>query len=160
VSGDGHTHHCAIESVEDFDIIPHQGVGPIRLGMSRADVHEHFGKPDHVDDAREWFLDGFAVDFDSSGVVEFIELAESTRFKALFNGQSLHELDADDAVALVVADAPFDEDDPELGYTYVFPKMQMSLWRPMIPDTEQSPDDPDGRHFQAIGLGRKGYFDS
>ena len=146
--------------MEEFDITPHRGVGPIRFGMSRAEVHERLGKPDHVDDAREWFLDGFAVDFDSIGVVEFIELAKSPRFKALFNGHCLHELDADDVVALVAGSAPFDEDAPELGYTYIFPKLQLTFWRPTVPDQGQPPDDPDGRHFHAVGLGREGYFDS
>ena len=146
--------------MKTFDIEPLKGVGPVRFGMSRAEVHGLLGKPESVNGDREWFLDGFAVDFNSSGDVEFLEFAKSREFRVVFNDKSLHELDADDAVTHVSDVAPYDADDPESGYTYIFPKLQLSLWRPTIPEPDQSKDDPDGRHFHAVGAGCAGYFDS
>ena len=50
--------------MKDFDIVPHQGIGPIPLGMTREEVREVFGTPDHTHNERDWFLRGFGVDFD------------------------------------------------------------------------------------------------
>jgi hypothetical protein len=136
--------------VKTFGISPLEGVGPVRFGMTRDEVHAALGTPETVDDGREWFLDGFAVDFDSSGKVELLEFAASEQFRVLFHDQCIHELAADDAVALVSQHAIYDANDPELGYTYMFPKLQLSLWRP----TTEEP------HFHAVAIGRDGYFDS
>ncbi len=94
--------------MKTFEIEPLEGVGPIRFGMSRDEVHDHLGTPDSVNDDREWFLDGFAVDFDSSGKVEFLEFAFSPKFRVAFRGKCLHEMDADDAVAWVSEFASYD----------------------------------------------------
>jgi hypothetical protein len=144
--------------MKTFDINRKIGVGPIRLGMTRDEVRQHLGQPDGDDDEREWYLDDMAIDFDSSGKVIFIELAESDNYKATLNGKCLHDLPASDAVAHVTAIAPYNENDPELGYTYVFPDLQLSLWRPVIPDDEQDADDPNGRRFESVGVGGDGYF--
>jgi len=141
-------HHYTIE--------PHNGIGPIRLGMSRSDVESIFGKPQFEQGERVGYLDGFMIDFDEAGRVEFIELANSLRFTATYRGKDLHALPADEVVELVGQDDSFDQDDPEVGYSYIFKGLQLSLWRPTLP---QSPADADGQHFQAVGLASDGYFE-
>ncbi len=44
--------------------------------------------------------------------------------------------------------AKFDETDPELGYSYIFPDIELSIWRPNI----------DDEFFSTIGIGQKGYY--
>ncbi|MCC9641603.1 hypothetical protein LOC71_04905 [Rhodopirellula sp. JC740] len=142
-----------------FDILPTVGVGPIRFGMTRADVRQLIGPHDgDADEEREWYLEGLAIDFDAAGKVAFIEIAESENFRALLDGECLHELDADSAVAHVEKLAPYDTSAPEPGYTYVFPTLQLSLWRSVVPDASQDSDDPSGRTFEAVGVGPSGYF--
>lgn len=142
-----------------LEILPKQGVGPIRFGMTRAEVRKQLGPPDDgKGEDREWYLDDLAVDFDGDGTVEFVEIAESENYRATFEGECLHELEADAAVAHVSAHAAYDENDPELGFTYVFPELQLSLWRPLIPEPDQDPEDPSGRRFESVGVGRDGYF--
>ena len=58
-------------------------------------------------------------------------------------------------VELVAQDGPYDPDDPELGYSYIFPHLELALWRPVLPEGEE---DPEGRYFSTIGVGRPGYF--
>ena len=58
-----------------------------------------------------------------------------------------------EAVTTVAAHAPFDPDDPELGHSYVFKALDLSLWRPV--DDE---DEPEGRTFMTVGIGRRGYY--
>jgi hypothetical protein len=142
----------------DFEIVPHRGVGPIELGMTRRAVHSMLGTPEHSRDRRDGFLGGFFVDFDSNGQVEFIELATSPFFRALFNGVCLHAVEAEDAVAHVSKFGTLDAAGSEPGYSFVFIDLQLSLWRDTIPLKGQSPDDPAGRHFEAVGIAVDDYF--
>ncbi len=146
--------------MRDFTIVPHHGVGPIRLGMTRSQVHEQFGKPEFVtrDGSREGFLGGFMVDFDQEDRVEFIELAKSENFRGVFEGKCLHELPADDAVAVVSRFGTYDETVRDLGYSYIFPDLQLSLWRGTIADPDQPDDDHQGRCFEAVGIAVDDYF--
>jgi hypothetical protein len=99
------------------------------------------------------------VSYDEDGGVEFIEAgAPSTAFRVLFHGSSLHEMPANDAVGLVSQFAEYDRNPPEKGYSYIFPTLQLSLWRPILPSAD--PDDTEGRHFEAVGVGKEGYFSS
>jgi hypothetical protein len=144
----------------ELTVIPHHGVGPIRLGMTRSEVHEQLGEPEHVsrDRSREGFLSGFMVDFNLEDKAEFIELAKSNRFRALFEGKCLHELPADEAVAFVSRFGRYNEDGRTLGYQYIFLDLQLSLWRGTVADPEQPENDPDGRYFEAVGVAEDGYF--
>jgi len=144
--------------MQEFQILPHEGIGPIKLGMSRKEVREIFGEPQFSQNNREGFLDGFMIDFNEAGKVEFIELARSQQFRAVFEGKCLHEIPADEAVAHVSGFAMYDQNDRELGYSYVFIDLQLSLWRGTMPDADQAPDDPDGRFFEAVGIAEQGYF--
>ncbi len=143
----------------EFAIEPLVGVGPIRLGSSRAQVHAILGAPVKPPrDKREMYFDGFFVDYDEAGDVQFIELARSDVYRATFLGIALHEVPAERAIALVSSLDSYDPNDPEPGYSYTFLRLQLSLWRGTVPDLDQSADDPDGRHFEAIGVARPGYF--
>ena len=143
-----------------FEIEPLRGVGPIRFGMSRDQVHEQLGSPQRVNDDREWFLSGFAVDFDADGRVEFIEAARSANVRINFHGECLLDMSPDKAVEFVSKFAPYDPSDPELGCSYVFPALQVSLWRPTMPQSDQSADESEGSRFHAVGAATAGYFES
>ena len=80
--------------MDNYDILPHIGVGPVNLKMDRQSVVDTFGTPE--------------------------------------------------------------KNDPELGYSYIFKKLQMSLWRRLITDNEQ---DVNSGKFEAIGIGVDGYFE-
>jgi hypothetical protein len=146
-------------SVSTFDIRPNEGVGPIALGMLRDEVHTALGSPEGPPrGGREGFLGGFFVDFDTNGRVEFIELARSSRFRAIFHGTCLHEVPADEAVRIVGEYDQCDITNPELGYSYIFLRLQLSLWRGTRPGPNQAANDSDGGYFEAVGVGADGYF--
>lgn len=44
-----------------------------------------------------------------------------------------------------------DTTDPELGYSYTFPKLELSFWRP-------DNDDEETPYCATVGLGRAGYY--
>ncbi len=143
----------------EFASEPLVGVGPIRLGSSRAQVHAIFGKPvEPPPGGREMYFDGFFVDYDEADRVQFIELARSALYRATLLGIALHDVPAERAIALVSGLDSYDPNDPESEYSFTFLRLQLSLWRGTVPESGQSADDPDGRHFESIGVARPGYF--
>lgn len=142
--------------MKHIEIEPNVGVGPIKLGMSKAEVIDLFGKPEYENNERSAYMAGFMVDFDESNHVEFIELASSDLFAALYKGKNLHNLTASEAVEHVSKFDSYDKNDPELGYSYVFKNLQLSLWRGTLPGNEQ---DEDGKYFESVAIGVSNYFE-
>lgn len=142
--------------MKHFEIEPNVGVGPIKLGMSKAEVIDILGKPEFENNERSAYLSGFMVDFDESNHVEFIELAKSDLFEATYKGINLHNVSAPQAVDHVCKFDVYDNNDPELGYSYVFKKLQLSLWRGTFPESEH---DEDGKYFESVAIGVENYFE-
>lgn len=151
-----------------FEIKPHVGIGPIEFGQTRDAVQTAMAqlgeaKLKRSDDSREGYFNGaFQVNYDDSGKVEFIETASSRDFEVLFHGEALHDMEADAAVEFVSQFADFDAEEEEIPYSYQFPAIDLSLWRGTLPldenDEDYDEEDEDGRYFEAVGLGTKGYF--
>jgi hypothetical protein len=146
-----------------YEVIPFKGVGPVLLGMSREEVRTAMGIPTKsyrktgartLTDA--YHRGGFQVFFDEHDRVEYIELSSpDDSFTTVYKGKEVFQTKADDLVDLIAEDAPFDAEDPELGYTYTFSQLELGVWRPVIPEDD---NDPEGRYFSTIGIGKRGYF--
>ncbi len=153
-----------------FEIKPLEGIGPIQFGQTRDAVQvamAELGETEiqRLGKSRESFFGAaFQVHYDESGKVEFIETASSTAFEVLFNGKVLHEMEADEAVEFVSQYADVDTEESEIPNGYQFPSIELSLWRGTLPldqdDEDYDEDDDEGRFFEAVGLGAKGYFSS
>lgn len=150
----------------DFDVVPLSGIGPVRLGMMRQDVRSalpapvvSFARWQAEPDSTDAFLgNAFQVDYDASGGVEYIELSRGGPFTVRYKGVSLFDTEAERIIGLVSLDAPYDETDPELGSSYIFPSLAMSLWREDWPGDDS--DEPDrGQFFDTVGVGKAGYYD-
>lgn len=145
----------------NYQIIPGVGIGPVKFGATRSETRLAMGSDPKIWrrfdlDEDHWHESCFQVHYDAvSDTVEFIELVASDEFILLYNDIDVHRTPADELVALISRDTPYDPNDWEPGYTYAFPRIDLSLWRPVLPESE---DDPDGRCFKAIGLGVPGYF--
>jgi hypothetical protein len=87
--------------------------------------------------------------------VEYIELSGGSAVRAFYGGLDVFATPADDVVEFISHDSAFDPNGREIPYSYIFPDLQLSLWRPTIPE---SPSDTDGRYFCTIGIGRRGYY--
>jgi len=136
------------------------GVGAIRFGMSRTAVHEALGKPirsfkksptsPHPTDS--WHDSGFQVFYAGTDpLVNFIELSGISGFEAVCFGHEVFSTPASKLVDLFTVHAEYDAADPELGYSYVFPSIELALWRPVQ-------EEPEGLYFSTIGIGVHGYF--
>ena len=129
-----------------YDVVPDQGAGPVRLGMTRQECRD--AMPEAPEEFRKLAEDpqttdafhesSFQVFYDAADRVEYVELSRhGTAFRARFDGEPILELDADVAVALVARRAAGGTDDG--GYAYVFPTLSLSLWRPILPEGDASP---------------------
>lgn len=155
-NADGHARTMTLV----LEIRPHDGVGPIALGMTRAQCRslagESFSEFFKVPDAErttDVFFGAMHVYYDDDDQAEFIEVARHADVRAVFSGVSLLDAAAAEAVATVAAHASFDENAPDLGYSYTFKALDLCLWRSVADD-----DEPEGRTFMAVGVGRRGYY--
>jgi hypothetical protein len=137
-----------------FVLAPHEGVDPVRLGMDAAEVRAAmqgigFTHSEHPRERRDLFVDNaFQVFYDGDGRAEYIELSFSNAFIAEFEGVAVLQSAADDAVEAVAARAALNQGDPELGWSFVFPDLDLALWRPTREDES----------FSTVGVGVEGYF--
>ena len=149
----------------DYTVQPFVGVGPVLLGMSRDEVRLAMPEPSkpfmkgqtsrcEVD---AFHHNAFQVFYDAETVTaEYIELSRGSVFRALYRGLDIFATPAGEVVAYISRDAAFDETDQEIPYSYIFRDLQLSLWRPTIPESDS---DMDGRVFSTIGIGKRGYYD-
>ena len=145
----------------DFDLLPLIGAGPIRFGMSRAEVAAAIGA-DPLCFTRsaggppvDSFMDGgVQVNYDTAGQVEFVETGRVLGLNVTLGGLDVFGMDADSLISALGADnrlAP----SAEPGYSFVFPDIGVSLWRSIQPDGDC---DAEGRRFEAVGVSAAGYF--
>jgi hypothetical protein len=149
----------------DYTIQPFIGVGPVRLGMSRDEVRRVMSEPaksfrkvrtsHHETDA--FHQSAFQVFYGGDHpTVEYIELSRDSVVRALYRDLDVFATPADEVIAHISRNSEFDQSDPEIPYTYLFRGLQLSLWRPTIPESDM---DTDGRYFSTIGIGKRGYYD-
>jgi hypothetical protein len=148
--------------VKTFVIDPLVGVGPVRLGARREAVLAAIGAPEnsfckvpgsrHQTDA--WFQNGLQVFYEGDQpTVAFIELTSSPYFEAVLLGISVFTTKVPLVISEIRRCAKLDEADPELGYAYTFPSLELALWRP-------DDDDAETPYFSTVGIGVCGYYSS
>lgn len=141
-----------------FEIQPRVAIGPIHLGMSKAESREAMSLPyDTFEKVRgsgtlvDAYLDSAFQVFFAHGadVATSVELSSCELFRATINEFSVFDIPADVLVAQLARNAPFDPNDPELGYSYSFPALGLWLWRPTMPEHHGD----EGSFFETVGIG-------
>ena len=140
----------------DNPIQAHEGVGAIRLGVSREDLRRLLGPPSYYDASKDFFFDAsMHAHFSLAGTLELIVVAPGP-FIATFEGTDLLGVDAASALSVVGAFAAVDELEAEYPLSCTFPSLDLNLWRSCLPEDEV--DGDAGRRFEALGIGERGYF--
>ena len=143
-----------------INIQPLVGIDQVHFGAPRLEIHRALGpcsatfkrSPVSAHPTDAWLNNGIQVFYTGvEPIVEYIEFSSVSGFEAIVFGQSVFSTEASELVALIEKHAPFDSADPELGYSYIFPSLELSLWRPSI-------ESPEGDFFSTIGVGAHGYF--
>lgn len=140
--------------MQRFELQPLEGAGNIKLGASKSDVHAILGEPISVRGKKEfYFSNSVQISYSSEGSVEFIEFASD--ISVTWNGLDVFSTPVDELVELVSKFSSPAAKDFEPGYTFTFPESEVGFWRPTQPD-EYDPEE--GKYFESVGLGRKGYY--
>ena len=141
-----------------YQVEPLIGVGQVKLGMPRERVRELLGGDPHTSGSRRqvdnYHDGGFQVFYDEAGNVEFIELARDADLVAMISGIDVFGTPAHEVLDAITQFSAYNPDDPEVGYSYVFHDIELSLWRPNIPEEAEG----EGRYFSTIGIGVRGYY--
>ena len=149
--------------MQTYLIEPLGGIGPVRLGMTREEVRQAMAVPPrsflktphsaHETDA--FHESAFQVFYTGeSPTVEYIELSRSGELRAVFGGQNVLEMPADELVAILGQQYAQQNDDDAAPCDVLLPALEMSLWRPYAPE---SPEEEEGRCFATVGIGVAGY---
>lgn len=153
-----------------FDFLPLKGVPPVLLGMSQEEVLIALGmsyhhRPAYMYSATvrvpaiDYFYDScFQVVYSDCGVVECVEfvcVSLEDKIGAMLFGMDVFATPAAELVELISEQSAFDKDNPQLGYTYIFPELGLLLGRETMPDDE---DDEDGRYFETIAVALPGFW--
>ena len=127
-----------------MEVVPHVGIGPVRLGMPREAVQPLVARDSC-----------FQVDFRGSPpVVAFVQL--SKRGWAVYDGIDLFEEAADDVIAEIARRANLDPKVYGPGrHTYYFPALNMILWRGTVSEVEGE----QGYILDCVSLHTPEYYD-
>ena len=145
-----------------FEVEPHVGAGPIKLGLSRGELRKLMGAPfrtyskvpgEPLTDT--YFGTDLQVYYDAGDRVEYIELNGPRSINPTLRGRTLLFAPAEEVIEWMRGVSDFDADNPELGYSYIYPALDLSLWRPIVPE---GPEDVEGLTFRSVGVGRLGYY--
>ena len=142
-----------------YEVVPLEGIGEVKLGMTRSEVRQIMGAEPETSGPRNqvdnYYKGGFQVFYSKEDKVEFVELLRDSGFGAEAKGINVFEKSAQEVLDVICVHSDFNQDDLEVGYSYVFPDIELSLWRPHIPENE---DDPEGKCFSTVGIGVSGYY--
>ncbi|WP_289140465.1 hypothetical protein [uncultured Brevibacillus sp.] len=125
--------------METINVMPKQGIGLIKLGMSKEEVEkcrQEYNAKFYRDNPSYEFFDGtFKVEYDTEGKVNFIELSSvkgEQEFTCTVLELDIFETKAEDLVEKIDIVSSYDRNDWELGYSYHFPELGLCFWRPVI----------------------------
>ena len=128
----------------------------IMLGMNINEVQKLIGIPDRVfsncdgESCRHYYFDSeLGLDFDESGLLEFIEFLGGIdgNLRPYLYGASAFETSADELLKIIMQQDD-EVDDSEADYCYCFLNIGIGLWR----------QDNQNKHWDTIGIGVDKYY--
>ncbi|MER6441194.1 hypothetical protein ABT275_33115 [Streptomyces sp. NPDC001185] len=152
----------------DFDLAPPNGVGPLRIGMTRQSANAALDSLRDLSAISDSDRPGQHV-FRPSGLMISIQCArdmlEAIEFgrpsgqtdRVIFRGLDMFALPARELVQRMgqYTSVEADADDPA---SFVAPDLLLGFWRPFAADDE--PDEEQGYYFSSVLLARPGYYDT
>jgi len=147
--------------VQEFQIIPHVGIGPIRLGASRADARISLaiaGFPLKLARGKvDFFCDSsIQVEYDDSDSIQFIGISCDPSYRLTYEGVNVFDITAPELFARV-ASQDGSGDHKYRDTEYLFPNQMVTLW-----DADEQYDRLAGKKrviWAQVGLGNRKYVD-
>lgn len=121
---------------QDFELVPGESLGPVKLGMSRKEVFAALGKRRVSGSPPDDFFDSTLQVEYKNGEVVFVQASRDAPFQTLFKKKNIFESKATSLVRQLSKLAELDEDEP--GCSYQFPSVGLVFWREADPDSLKS----------------------
>lgn len=136
----------------EYAVNPGRSIGPILLGMPRAEVRAILGEPDYVEAAHErWGIEFPDKDcfFESciqvrylDDMVDDIQLSRHSDFICTLSGIPVHDSTVEEIARVAEGISPRDQEEKEFPFIYSYPRIGLSFWR----------EDTDKPHFDTVNL--------
>ncbi|MFT5400173.1 MAG: hypothetical protein ACI9LO_002753 [Planctomycetota bacterium] len=140
----------------NFEITPHTGIGPVKLGMSQEEIKAALGVSSDSGSNKSsdyYFANSLQVEF-SEGKADFIGLSYSDEYIALYQGKNVFDIEAPELFRVMAQNESgvhkYD------AYEYLFPEQILTLW-----DADEQYDRIGGEErvvWGQLGLGSKSYL--
>ena len=140
----------------NFEVLPGIGIGPVKLGMNRAEVIEALGENNHSDSSdtsENFYKYSFQVEF-TNEIVSFIGVSQDPSYQLTYKDKNVFDVEANDLFDLISNDESKKHDYTESEY--VFPDQIISLW-----DADEQYDRLGGEQrkiWAQIGMGSQVYL--
>ena len=147
--------------MQEITVKPLESVLNVKLGETKENVIKIIGQPSASFEQTDHYQNQtpmFSIDYDKNQKVEYINISNpnSKNIKVSFKQIDLFNSVAREVISkLEKHNLTPDPKDPEFGYSFIFLNNELSLWRPTQPEAEC---DEDGKYFECIGIGIKGYY--
>ena len=164
-----------------FELKTHIGVGVVKFGQTREEIQLALGKPEYsskksifnygdfslpVPAKIGYYKNELQITFDNEDRADFIEFSgkDSEYIEVYLSDIEIFKTPAPQLIEKIsfTTNSEFDKDGNEIPYSYVFPSIDLAVWRQVVPildeQSEPIPESDEGKYFWTIGIGKKGYF--
>ena len=161
--------------------MPHIGAGNLKLGMTREEIQQILGAPEYSSEKSIFDYGDFSlpvpakygyyknelqITFDNDDKADFIEFTgkDSEYVEVYLNDIEIFKTPAPQLIENISksTNSKIDKDAEEIPYSYIFPSIDLAVWRQVIPEqdeqSEQIPETDEGKYFWTIGIGKEGYY--
>jgi len=146
----------------EIRVNPLESLNGIMLGWNREELQNKLGVPERTIKNTDYYQINslhYSIHFDREEKIEYIELSnpkiESVQILLgslnIFNSESIKLISSIEETMNLA----YNKEDPEFPYSFIFPEVELSFWRPTLPENE---NDEEGRYFETVGIGIKGYY--
>jgi len=136
-----------------YVIEPGQGIGPVRLGMTKEEVHQVLGAyDDHRGDLYYYLNNFLQVDYIENRAA-FIQVSQSAPVNVSLRGLPVFDLKDQEIDRILSSFGQVDMDDPEYGYVYDYKSLGINFWRdcnPIIMKEELEALDPSSEDYTHV----------
>jgi len=166
--------------MDNLIIISQVGIGKIKLGMSRDEVHKLMGTDlSRIKNGNivcdTYFDSCFRIEYDNN-IVNFIEIVNSITkyYHVVFEEVDIFNTTAKNLVSYAQQFSKYlDTPSAQAGFMYIFEDIGMSLYRSNVfkeetmnepwflqMNKEQKEDELRWQYFESVSIWSKGYYDS
>ncbi|NWJ44756.1 MAG: hypothetical protein HXX08_02655 [Chloroflexi bacterium] len=157
--------------MEVYQLLPKVGIGPVKFDMTRAEVYAAMpvapssvlpeGVPPGEENQTFYYHNSYVVAYSASdGKVIQIGVDVNKEISVHYRNIDIFNIRVEELIEILGKETPYDKDDFELGYSYLFPEYALALYRPSLPEDFKDLLGGDDFKYYEEDYRRSHYFKS